>query len=114
MYEPNIDGLLLYYNFNRKGNVLILKFIITTCVRHKLYNYAMLLMPIKYNFNFLSSLSLHVTLLAIVTYQNIYLHTFLCQCLSLHGRVSLTNMTCGLFQRFLNGNTRFLILFNLA
>lgn len=33
MYEPNIDGLLLYYNFNRKGNVLILKFIITTCVR---------------------------------------------------------------------------------
>lgn len=58
MYEPNIDGLLLYYNFNRKGNVLILKFIITTCVRHKLYNYAMLLMPIKYNFNFLSSLSI--------------------------------------------------------
>lgn len=60
MYEPNIDGLLLYYNFNRKGNVLILKFIITTCVRHKLYNYwyAMLLMPIKYNFNFLRSLSI--------------------------------------------------------
>lgn len=41
-----------------KGNVLILKFIITTCVRHKLYNYAMLLMPIKYNFNFLRSLSI--------------------------------------------------------
>lgn len=58
MYEPNIDGLLLYSNFNRKGNVLILKFIITTCVRHKLYNYAMLLMPIKYNFNFLRSLSI--------------------------------------------------------
>lgn len=57
MYEPNIDGLLLYYNFNRKGNVLILKFIITTCVRHKLENYAMLLMP-KYNFNSLRSLSI--------------------------------------------------------
>lgn len=57
MYEPNIDGLLLYSNFKRKGNVLILNFIITTCVRHKLENYAMLLMP-KYNFNFLRSVNL--------------------------------------------------------
>lgn len=52
MYELNIDGFLLYYNFNRKGNVLILKFIIIICVRYKLYNYVMFLMFIKYNFNF--------------------------------------------------------------
>lgn len=52
MYELNIDGFLLYYNFNRKGNVLILKFIIIICVRYKLYNYVMFLMFIKYKFNF--------------------------------------------------------------
>lgn len=52
MYELNIDGFLLYYNFNRKGNVLILKFIIIICVRYKLYNYVMFLMFIKNNFNF--------------------------------------------------------------
>lgn len=52
MYELNIDGFLSYYNFNRKGNVLILKFIIIICVRYKLYNYVMFLMFIKYNFNF--------------------------------------------------------------
>lgn len=51
MYELNIDGFLLYYNFNRKGNVLILKFIIIICVRYKLENYVMFLM-FKYNFNF--------------------------------------------------------------
>lgn len=52
MYELNINGFLLYFNFNRKGNVLILKFIIIICVRYKLYNYVMFLMFIKYNFNF--------------------------------------------------------------
>lgn len=73
MYEPNIDVLLLYYNFNRKGNVLILKFIITTCVRHKLYNYAMLLMPIKYNFNSLSTI---LTLLDLCQFGIITRNTF--------------------------------------
>lgn len=35
MYQPYIDGLLLYSNFKRKGNVLILKFVhvIITCSR---------------------------------------------------------------------------------